>query len=352
MKKSKWMILLLVMSAVLSFVIPVGAKGIDLNFGPLIVNSDSSGDAADTGNPPACHDTVTCDAFGLVADLRAAFAENKLVPKGEWLNNKLRETRKEIADTGCKNYSMEETMNSIVLDHVDYCKNTANPHINDKDFLSKSLEGVINAPVSLIKEFDQWLFKLINTEIDNETLNYIYDKTILNNNFEYAYSHNCNATALSYAMCRQGYDVQAHAKKGDHYDMNQTYRLWQALQLDYVWSPSEDETMLEAIENKMAEWPDGTVIFIFVKWKKLEVGHSFTAEKINGEIVFIDPQDPTRSSEYLRNKLVNDIDLFAGNYFFRTNDIDFSKKLDQLTEWVDRKEIVEETDYFSDTPVS
>ncbi len=346
MKNFVRIIFLLILCAALPLVIPADAQSLDLNFGPVTVSSSSGyKPAIDAVTSPMCHDSSdTCNATEKVDELRNAFAKNKLVPEGEWLNNKLSEIRKEIISSGCRNYSMEVTMNSIVTDHVDYCKTTANPHVGDLDILTKSWEDFKNGVASPFRSFDKLYFKLVNKEINEETLDYIYDKTIQNNNIEYAYLHNCNATALSYAMCRQGYDVQAHAKKGEHYDMNQTGRLVQVLQPD-CWGPSEDETFLESIEEKMDEWPNGTIIYINVQWKKQKSGHSITAEKINGEIVFIDPQDPTRSSDYLRKRLINDIDELDNSFFFRTNDIYFGDKLDLLTEWVDKPEVVEQTKY-------
>lgn len=351
MKKIKWIILLLILCAALPFVVPVGAKGIGLNFGPIIVNTvNFSGTIYDV---PGCDADSPCDGVQKVTDLREVFKENKLVPEGEWLENKLREIRKEIETSDCGNYSMEDTINSIVVDHVNYCKTTANPHLKENP---DSIEDILYVLTGYADIVDILLKKGIT---EDKLKEYIKSHSDL-----FAYTNNCQATSLSYAMCRQGYDVQAHGNKGSHYGMSYIRLIKEILKPEHLYvqgngewdknisQPAEwtdgiyeisDRSTLEVIEEKMAEWEDGTVIIINVGLN-IGSGHVFTAEKVNGKIVFIDPQRPDLNSEEV-SEYFNGITV---SNFFKTNNIDFSDKLDQLTQWVDEKEAVEQTNYYLD----
>ncbi len=367
MKKFKWIIFLLILCAALSFWTSVGAEGLSLNFGPIGVSSGSGyRSAIDAVTAPLCHDSSdTCNASEKVAELRKVFAENKLVPQGEWLENKLRETQKAIETDGCGSYSEEKTINSIVADHINYCKTTANPHFHEHpenimDVFYAFGKVAIEVKEAIIKKYadaeeSTGSIEEYHEKIDNDKL-WEYIKS---HNDYFAYQNNCQATALSYAMCRQGYDVQAHGQKGYRYgrmndgDYIRIVLINSILEPEHIYYRDEwkDRTTLEEIEEKMAGWPDGTIIYIGIGLHgendvglPIEGGHAFSAEKVNGEIVFIDPQRPEKSSKEVRDYF-NRVDESKNNFFFVTNDIDFKHKLNQLTLWVDKKEVVEQTKY-------
>ncbi len=99
---------------------------------------------------------------------------------------------------------------------------------------------------------------------------------------------NCQRCVPTYEMRRRGYDVTALPKPSDPEKVDLSYSPFS------VWENPEvikcSKNGIEDIERKMHEWGDGTRAQVVVVWKNTNAGHTFIAEQVNGQTIYIDPQ--------------------------------------------------------------
>lgn len=110
---------------------------------------------------------------------------------------------------------------------------------------------------------------------------------------------NCQRCVPTYEMRRRGYDVTALPRMDefgyDHLAYN-PFDVWESPEVIRCSDSGKKD-----IENIMSEWEDGSRAQIVVLWKGTNSGHTFTAEKINGEIKYYDPQTCKENvSDYFR----------------------------------------------------
>ena len=97
---------------------------------------------------------------------------------------------------------------------------------------------------------------------------------------------NCQRCVPAYEMRRRGFDVSA-TSCGDDLDplSYNPFDIWE--EPDVISCPDDDESF---IVDEMSQWEDGARAQVVVMWAEGEGGHAFIAEKVNGEIRFVDPQ--------------------------------------------------------------
>ena len=119
------------------------------------------------------------------------------------------------------------------------------------------------------------------------------DLAAVNPNFstgEYKWQNNCQRCVPTYEMRRRGYRVTAKpipTKVKEDYIAKDYTVVWE--KRAPVWCQSWD--VRQEIEKQMAAWGNGARVEVFVVWKSGS-SHVFVAEQINGETVFLDPQNP------------------------------------------------------------
>lgn len=119
------------------------------------------------------------------------------------------------------------------------------------------------------------------------------DLAAVNPNFstgEYKWQNNCQRCVPTYEMRRRGYRVTAKpipTKVEEDYIAKDYTVVWE--KRAPVWCQSWD--VRQEIKKQMAAWGNGARVEVFVVWKSGS-SHVFVAEQINGETVFLDPQNP------------------------------------------------------------
>ena len=100
------------------------------------------------------------------------------------------------------------------------------------------------------------------------------------------WSENCQRCVPTYEMLRRGYDVTARdsIREEDHI-AGYSDLPWEHPDIHYCVAHPVSE-----ITDTMKKWGNGARAQIRVRRKNKHSGHTFVAENINGEIVFVDPQ--------------------------------------------------------------
>ena len=131
------------------------------------------------------------------------------------------------------------------------------------------------------------------------------DLAAVNPNFstgEYKWQNNCQRCVPTYEMRRRGYRVTAKpipTKAKDDYIAKDYTCVWE--NRSKICCPNGSG--LQEIKKQMAAWGDGARAEVFVVWKNGDA-HVFVAEQINGETVFIDPQNHSAdASKYFESVL-------------------------------------------------
>ena len=131
------------------------------------------------------------------------------------------------------------------------------------------------------------------------------DLAAVNPNFstgEYKWQNNCQRCVPTYEMRRRGYRVTAKpipTKAKDDYIAKDYTCVWE--NRSKICCPNGSG--LQEIKKQMVTWGDGARAEVFVVWKNGDA-HVFVAEQINGETVFIDPQNHSAdASKYFESVL-------------------------------------------------
>ncbi len=97
---------------------------------------------------------------------------------------------------------------------------------------------------------------------------------------------NCQRCVPTYEMRRRGFDVSALPCTDDaDYLSYEPFDVWEDPEI--ISCTDDDENV---ILDEMSQWEDGARAQIVVRWAGGAGGHTFIAEKMNGEIRFVDPQ--------------------------------------------------------------
>lgn len=155
----------------------------------------------------------------------------------------------------------------------------------------------------------------VETDIDNvDAANKIIDKNVTATNPAYnsgnpAYRQNCQRCVATYEMRRRGYDVIAKPaiidKEGKLSPNDPLTKSWKDIFEGANFLPYTDyEGGKTSIMAQMDEWGDGSVAEVKVIWKK-GGAHVFVAQRVNGTVRFIDPQNgSTNCEEYFTNAVI------------------------------------------------
>ena len=107
----------------------------------------------------------------------------------------------------------------------------------------------------------------------------------------FGYTSNCSNCVTAFEMRRRGFDVNA-AKidvKG-RYPQDFVDSWWKR---EDGSTPSMDfVSSRRGLEGWAADYPDGARGFVTCAWKGTGTGHVFSWEKVNGKIMYIEPQNP------------------------------------------------------------
>jgi hypothetical protein len=109
---------------------------------------------------------------------------------------------------------------------------------------------------------------------------------------QWGYRNNCQRCVQTYELRRRGYSVEAMPRKKSGNtvvwgsEIFNGYGVSQAEALKaYTLRKSE-----AAVKKELANAPDGARYSIYVEWKGSRSTHVFVAEKVNGNVMYVDPQ--------------------------------------------------------------
>lgn len=166
---------------------------------------------------------------------------------------------------------------------------------------------------------------------DAKAVNPLYDP----NNF--ATSQNCQRCVNAYVARRRGYDVKARGifSADDHYaignnfkDCYDTDEKAKHLATSIFEKGLTPEIVNGRLEDEMMKLPDGAISIVSGYWEITDTGHVFIAEKHNGGIIYVDPQNGKECSgywEWMQPKSM---------YWFNTTGKPFNNKIAELVEGV------------------
>lgn len=134
-------------------------------------------------------------------------------------------------------------------------------------------------------DLSNWKRKTINTS-QNE------DAALANRNYRRGkeYQENCQRCVPAYEMRRRGYDVTAKPLLYENDPLEDT---WTEVFEGAQWKRYPSGSGLARIKEAMKKFGDGARAEVYVEWNEAPglAPHVFIAEQINGETVFIDPQN-------------------------------------------------------------
>ncbi|WP_428840682.1 toxin glutamine deamidase domain-containing protein [Collinsella intestinalis] len=110
------------------------------------------------------------------------------------------------------------------------------------------------------------------------------------------YQENCQRCVPTYELRRRGYDVDAMPAATSPGTEDLCYAPYSAWCDPDVRATSG--TGMEDIDAQMKEWGDGARAQVVVKWKGVDYGHTFVAERMDGQTRFYDPQDPSQDARF------------------------------------------------------
>lgn len=166
---------------------------------------------------------------------------------------------------------------------------------------------------------------------DAKAVNPLYDP----NNF--ATSNNCQRCVNAYVARRRGYDVKARGihDTDDHYAIGHNFKECydtdekvKHIALSIFEKDLTTEIARQRFEKEMLTMPDGAIAIISGYWDITNTGHVFIAEKVNGSIMYVDPQIGKEcgfSWGFMQPKSL---------YWFRADDKPFNSKIAELVEGV------------------
>lgn len=111
------------------------------------------------------------------------------------------------------------------------------------------------------------------------------------------YDDNCQRCVPTYVLRKQGYDVEAlptgQNETIDNLLKHNPYIIWQKAGSPVIPKSTRGSSYFgkPEIEKYMKDLPDGAMCEIQCQWAKENYGHVFIAEKVAGEIRYIDPQN-------------------------------------------------------------
>ena len=120
----------------------------------------------------------------------------------------------------------------------------------------------------------------------------------------WSYHINCQRCVQAYELRRRGYNVTAMPKPQSGNTVfwgSECFNGFGASQFDAMRAYTHNQTEA-AVKKELASAPDGARYSIYIRWKRSHSAHVFIAEKQNGIIRYIDPQDGTMdASGYFAN---------------------------------------------------
>ena len=149
------------------------------------------------------------------------------------------------------------------------------------------------------------------------------------------FSENCQRAVVAYEARRRGYDVTAQPTfEGDtlpESNINGSGNgRWQGA---FKNAKNENvggkdaKTVQNNIENKMAEYGDGSRAIVRIQWKNGD-GHVFNVERKNGKVHYVDPQIGAR---YDPKQLFSQVDT-QKTRIVRTDNLKFSDRMKNFVE--------------------
>lgn len=139
-----------------------------------------------------------------------------------------------------------------------------------------------------------------------DAANRIINENVANTNPAYsgsnpAYKQNCQRCVATYEMRRRGYDVVAKpAMVGDDGKLSNKDPLYGSWKNIFKGAKFEFHSGFDggkaSIISQMDNWGDGAVAEVRVMWNASE-GHVFIAERVNGVVRFVDPQNGNLNCE-------------------------------------------------------
>lgn len=111
---------------------------------------------------------------------------------------------------------------------------------------------------------------------------------------------NCQRCVQTYELRRRGYDVEAMPKPKNPKDNrvvwgSECFNGYGTSQGNAVRAYTLNQTAAQ-VKKELSNAPDGARYSVYIKWKSARSAHVFIAEKVNGVVQYLDPQDNTEDA--------------------------------------------------------
>jgi hypothetical protein len=106
------------------------------------------------------------------------------------------------------------------------------------------------------------------------------------------WENNCQRCVVAYELRRRGIDVQAKPCDNDPLEEVKVKEHWKDLNGNAQWYDGafpKGKDRQSFVESKMKNWGEGSRATVYVDWED-GTAHVFSAEMVNGKVVFVDPQ--------------------------------------------------------------
>ena len=110
---------------------------------------------------------------------------------------------------------------------------------------------------------------------------------------EWKYKNNCQRCVQTYELRRRGYNVEAQPKKRRNDTINWGSEIFNGFgvsKIEAVKAYTMGQTE-SSVKSELANAPDGARYSIYIRWKGSRSAHVFIAEKTNGVVQYLDPQN-------------------------------------------------------------
>ena len=229
-------------------------------------------------------------------------------------NESLNEVKKskwdELLATDKKNKDVSNGFDAISMDDFRHTAKSRISELIDENASLKNANSELAAEISK-KTITESKRSKMYTDIKECNPNYEEGKR---------WKINCQRCVPAYELRRRGYEVVSQPKPiiVTTKDLSfHPFDVWKNPDVIKAGKNAKSE-----IEDKMKEWGDGARVQIVVVWKGTNSGHTFVAEQLNGQTIFMDPQTgKTDVSKYFDFVEPNKI------RYCRIDNLDFTEKI-------------------------
>jgi hypothetical protein len=145
-----------------------------------------------------------------------------------------------------------------------------------------------------------------------------------------SYLANCQRSVPVYELRRRGYNLKARPVPSTGFGQVKNGAECFVSQNGKVLRPIRVKKGKEELLKELNTFPDGSRFGIMQQWSGRDYGHVYIAEKIDGEIIFMDPQDGKIDVSNNLNEIKKAKDGFK-IWYYRMDNAIINQKIDWKT---------------------